>query len=173
MGSVGQKPSSCSWIFWWRSHRAEPRHWQAMFLSGSSVENTFPGAFRALAEFISFPCFPLGTSIFKSATADGVLLTFLLPHFFKKNFFFWCGLFLKSLLNLPQYCFCFLLGFFRPWGIWNLSSLTRDQTHTPWPGKGSLNQWSIREVPWHTSWVLRTHVITLGPTGESRINSLF
>ena len=93
--------------------------------------------------------------------------------FLKIFFFFWCGLFLKSLLNLPQYCFCFLLGFFRPWGIWNLSSLTRDQTHTPWSGKGSLNQWSIREVPWHTSWVLRTHVITLGPTGESRINSLF
>ena len=27
---------------------------------------------------------------------------------------FWCGPFLKSLLNLLQYCFCFVLGLFGP-----------------------------------------------------------
>ena len=30
----------------------------------------------------------------------------------KKNFFFWCGPFFKSLLNLLQYCFCFMFRFF-------------------------------------------------------------
>ena len=33
---------------------------------------------------------------------------------FFKDFFFWCGLFLKSLLNLLQYCFCFMFWFFGP-----------------------------------------------------------
>ena len=46
--------------------------------------------------------------------------------------FFWCGPFLKSLLNLLQYCLCFMVWFFRLCGRWDLSSLTRDQTCTPW-----------------------------------------
>ena len=32
-------------------------------------------------------------------------------------------------------------------GMWDLSSLTRDQTHTPCIGRRSLNHWTIREVP--------------------------
>ena len=32
--------------------------------------------------------------------------------FFLRFFFFWCGPFLKSLLNLLQYCFCFMFWFF-------------------------------------------------------------
>ena len=42
-----------------------------------------------------------------------------------RSFFtcFWCGLFLKSLLNLLQHCFCFMFWiffffFFLPWGRW-------------------------------------------------------
>ena len=37
-------------------------------------------------------------------------------HFtiFVSFFFFWCGPFLKSLLNLLQYCFCFMFCFFPP-----------------------------------------------------------
>ena len=36
-----------------------------------------------------------------------------------------------------------------PWlqGIWDLSSLTRDETHTLYTGKQSLNHWASREVP--------------------------
>ena len=37
--------------------------------------------------------------------------SFLFLFFFLK-FFFSCGLFLKSLLNLLQYCFCFMFWFF-------------------------------------------------------------
>ena len=43
--------------------------------------------------------------------------------------------FLKSLLNLLQYCFCFIFGglffFFLPRGTWDLCSPTRDRTLTP------------------------------------------
>ena len=42
---------------------------------------------------------------------------------------FWCKPFLKILLNLLQYCFCFMFFFFCLQGMWYLSSLTRDQPH--------------------------------------------
>ena len=46
--------------------------------------------------------------------------------------FFWCGpFFLKSLLNLLQYCGFFCLFFFWRLGVWYLSSWTRDWTHAP------------------------------------------
>ena len=61
--------------------------------------------------------------------------------------FIWCGPFLKSLLNLLQCCFCSVFWFFWPGGLWDLSFLTRDQTHTPCPGRWSLNHWNTREVP--------------------------
>ena len=32
-------------------------------------------------------------------------------------------------------------------GMWDLSSLIRDQTHTPCSGRRSLNHWTTREVP--------------------------
>ena len=60
---------------------------------------------------------------------------------------------LKSLLNLLQYYFCFMLYvgffffFFWSWDIWNLSSLTRNRIHTPCIGKWSLTYWTTREVP--------------------------
>ena len=65
--------------------------------------------------------------------------------FFLKIFL--CEPFLKSLLNLLQYCFCFMFWFFWPWDMWDLSSLTRDQTHTPCIRRQSLNHWTAREVP--------------------------
>ena len=61
--------------------------------------------------------------------------------------FFWCGLFLKSLSNLLQYCFCFMFWVFWPWGMWNLDSPTRDWTRTPCIGRGGLSHWTTREVP--------------------------
>ena len=42
-----------------------------------------------------------------------------------------------------------LLGFFftAPQGMWDPSSLTRDQTHSPCTGRQNLNHWTTREVP--------------------------
>ena len=54
-----------------------------------------------------------------------VLKTLKLLVFLKD---FWCWPFLKSLLNLLQYCFCFLCSWvFWPGVTWNFSSI-RDQT---------------------------------------------
>ena len=57
-----------------------------------------------------------------------------------------CGSFLKSLLNLLEYCFCFMFGFFWPRGMEDLSSPNRDQTLTPYTGRQSLNYLIAREV---------------------------
>ena len=65
--------------------------------------------------------------------------------FFFKIFFFGCGPFLKSLLNLSQYCLFYVLVFCLQ-GMWDLSSPTRDQTCIPCIGRWSLNHWTTREV---------------------------
>ena len=39
----------------------------------------------------------------------------------------------------------YVLGFW-PWGMWDLSFLTRDQTCTPCTGMQSLNHWTARKV---------------------------
>ena len=36
---------------------------------------------------------------------------------------------------------------FWPWGMWDLSSLTRGGTHTCHFGRGGLHHWTAREVP--------------------------
>ena len=46
-----------------------------------------------------------------------------------------------------KHCFCFVLLLW-PRGMWDLSSPTRDQTHTPCIGRGSLSYSTVREVPW-------------------------
>ena len=62
------------------------------------------------------------------------------------------GPFLKSLLNLLQYCLFYVLVFW-PQGMWDLSSPTRNWTGTPCIGRQSLNHWTAREVPTtHTDW---------------------
>ena len=78
---------------------------------------------------------------------------------FLRIFFFWCGSFLKSLLNLLQYCFCFTFcSFFflvcEACGLLahmltrdQLTSLTRNWICTPCFGRWSLNHWTTREVP--------------------------
>ena len=40
-----------------------------------------------------------------------------------------------------------LFHVFWPQGMWDLSSPTRHQTHTPCIGRRSLNNWTVREVP--------------------------
>ena len=64
--------------------------------------------------------------------------SFFLKSFF--FFFFWLGPFSKALLNLLQYCFCFMLSFFF-FGHkrWDLSSLTKNWTCIPFIGRQSPN----------------------------------
>ena len=63
------------------------------------------------------------TSLVKSESISAKLIYFLkIPR---------CGSFLKSLLNLLQYFFCFLFWFL---GHEDLSSPPRDQTHTAYTG---------------------------------------
>ena len=65
-----------------------------------------------------------------------------IPTLFFKDFFFWCGAFLKSLSNLLQHCFCFMLWIFELQVMWDLSSPTRDRTCTHCIGKRSLSTWT-------------------------------
>ena len=65
--------------------------------------------------------------------------------FFLKMFLMW--IFLKTLLNLLQYCFCFMFLIFWPWGMWDFSSPTRDWTSTTYVGGHSLNHWTARKTP--------------------------
>ena len=54
---------------------------------------------------------------------------------------------LFKVLNLLQYCFCCVCVLVLwPWGVWDLSSRTRDRTHAPCTGRQSLNHWTSREV---------------------------
>ena len=69
------------------------------------------------------------------------------PFYFFLKIFFLCGPFLKSSLNLLQYCFCFMFLVFWLRGMWDLSSPTRDWTCTPCAGSQSPNHGTTREVP--------------------------
>ena len=60
--------------------------------------------------------------------------------------FFWMWNIFLSLLNLFQYCFFFFF-FFWLWGMWDLSSLSRAETCTPYNGRWSFIHWTTREVP--------------------------
>ena len=62
---------------------------------------------------------------------------------------FWCRLLLKSLLNFFFFTILLLLYVLTFWppGKWDLSSLTKDQTHSLCLGRQSLNHWSTREIP--------------------------
>ena len=77
----------------------------------------------------------------------GLCLHFFLSFFFFKIFFGVDNYFLKTLLNLLQYCFCFTFWFIWPCDMWDLSSPTRNWTCTPCTGRQSLNHWTTREVP--------------------------
>ena len=43
----------------------------------------------------------------------------------------------------------FYILIFWPWGIWDLSTLTRDQARTPCIWRRSLNPWTSREISLH------------------------
>ena len=80
---------------------------------------------------------------FSNITTNSSGLFFILSSFF---FFFGCGPFFKSLhgacYNIASVlCFAFLAQ-----GMGDLSSPTRDQTHTPCIGRPSLNCWTASQV---------------------------
>ena len=72
-------------------------------------------------------------------------LTYLLlwPYFLL--LFFKCRPFLRSLLNLLQYCFCFMFFGYEACGI--LAPRPGVEPCAPCIGRQSLNHWTAREVP--------------------------
>ena len=68
------------------------------------------------------------------------------PLFFFFLNFFVVGYF-KSLYGIFTILLLFHVLVFWPLGIWDLSSLTRDQTGTPHDGRQSLTHWTAREAP--------------------------
>ena len=82
--------------------------------------------------------FNFHTSVYKIDNQQGLSL----------KIFLWCGPFVKSLLNLLQYCFLFFMVLvFWLWGMQELGSPTRNATFTPCVGRRTLNHWTTREVP--------------------------
>ena len=70
----------------------------------------------------------------------------ILYHMSHKEYMCVCVCVCVSLLNLLQYWICFMLWFFWPQNMWDLSSPTRDRTHTlvHWEAESSnyiLNEW--------------------------------
>ena len=55
-------------------------------------------------------------------------------------------IFLKSSVDFVTTLLLFHVLFFCPQGMWDHSSLTRDQTCTPCIGRWNLNHWTSREV---------------------------
>ena len=66
------------------------------------------------------------------------------------RFFRKCTIF-KVFIEFLQYSFCYktetIFLVFWPQGVWDLSSLTRDQVCVPCIGRWSLNHWTASEVP--------------------------
>ena len=70
---------------------------------------------------------------------QSIFCSLSLKIFFKKS-----GPFLKSLLNLLPYCFCFMLWFFGAKACGVLAPWP--EAHTSCIGKQSLNRWTTREL---------------------------
>ena len=54
----------------------------------------------------------------------------------------------KVFIEFVTILLLFYVLVFWPRGVWDISSLTRDRTHTPCIGRRSFNHWTAREVPW-------------------------
>ena len=82
------------------------------------------------------------------------LLVSLCCFFFYRFFFSLLWTISKSLLNMWQYCFCFMFWFLTGRRvILELLSPTGDQTCVPCTGKWSLNHWTTRKVPLVSLWI--------------------
>ena len=74
------------------------------------------------------------------------------PFFFNICILMWTifKVFIEFVAILFPFYISFLFSFFFGlWGMWDLSSLTRNRTHTPCIGRWNLNHWTTRELP-HT-----------------------
>lgn len=76
-----------------------------------------------------------------------LFLVIVLYTLFFFQFFFWCGPFSKSILNLLQYCFLSMI--FGPLAMRPAGSHLLNQGSNPQIGSWNLNHWSPREVPVH------------------------
>ena len=54
----------------------------------------------------------------------------------------------RVFIELVTTLLLFYISVFWPWGMWDLSSITRDWTCAPCFGRQNLNHWTIREVLW-------------------------
>ena len=77
--------------------------------------------------------------------------------FFKK--IFWCRSFFTVFIKSVTILLLFYVLVFWPWGMWDLSSPTKDWTCTPCIGRQDLHHWTTREIL--VKWV---KVIQLCPT---------
>jgi len=83
------------------------------------------------------------------------ICSFLFFFFCLISFFlFWCGPFFKVFIKFVTTLLLFYVLIFWPWGMWDLSSLTRDQTHTLCVRRRSPNQWTVRIVPLSASFLI-------------------
>ena len=64
-----------------------------------------------------------------------------------KTFFFLTCTIFKVFIEFVIILLLFYVLVFWPQGMWGLSSLIRDVTHTLCRGRQSLNHWTAREVP--------------------------
>ena len=62
-------------------------------------------------------------------------------------FFFLMWTIFEVFIGFVTRLLLFYVLIFWPWGMWDLSSQTRDWTLTPYTGRQSLNHWTTREVP--------------------------
>ena len=89
-------------------------------------------------------CICLPSSHFMRLLWAVILFLFFFSRFF---FFKWWGPFLKSLLNLLQYCFCFMFWFSGCEACGILIPSPGIKPAFPCKGRWSLNHWTAREVP--------------------------
>ena len=96
-----------------------------------------------------FQCLPGGVA---PRTGPGLVVQWGYPHsfFFFFNFFFFFLMWttFKVFIEFVTILFLFYVLVFWPRGMWDLSSPTRDRTHTPCTGRRNLNHWTTREVPY-------------------------
>ena len=113
-----------------------------------------------------FPCNQSRCSLYPSSKCVGIAAAHLILNFAAA-----LSLVLRSPLktinhtNVPSTAFLyrsaylktdlfFFFFFATPHGMWDLSSLNRDQVRAPCIGRQSLNHWTAREVPKNPSWLL-------------------
>ena len=80
--------------------------------------------------------------------SDRSEITIKKGHLFKKNFYFFLvWTILKVLIEFVTILLMFFILVFWPRGMLDLSSPTRDPTHTSCIGRRSPNHWTTTEVP--------------------------